>query len=224
MKKLVLSSLVVASLLVADVTTTFANTNGPAPKVGKTVKVAANTYKVDVNQSNMAWEGKKVTGQHNGTIKLANGALQVDKNKVVGGTVEIDMNSIVNLDLTDKEYNGKLIGHLKSDDFFSVEKHPRATFKITNVTPVKGAKAGAANYNVNGILTIKGISNPVTFPATVAVNGNSLTAKSEAVVLDRTKWDIRYGSKSFFANIGDKAINDDFTVQFNLVANNQVGL
>ena len=166
----------------------------------------------------MAWNGKKVTGEHNGTIKIADGNLQVNKNNIVGGTIGIDMNSIVNLDIADKDFNQKLIGHLKSDDFFSVEKNPRATFKITNITPIKGAKAGAANYNVKGNLTIKGITNLVTFPAQVAVNGNTVTAKSDAVILNRTKWDIRYGSKSFFANIGDKAIHDDFTVQFNVVA------
>ena len=219
MKKMVFSALLVAGLLFSAQHEAQAQTVASANKVSKKAKVAAGTaYAVDATQSNMAWNGKKVTGEHNGTIKIANGNLLVDKNKVVGGTVEIDMSSIVDLDLKDPEYNGKLIGHLKSDDFFSVEKHPKATFKITNVTPLKGAQAGAANYNVAGDLTIKGITKPVTFPAQVSVNGNTITAKSDAVVLDRTKWDIRYGSKSFFANIGDKAIYDDFTVQFNLVA------
>lgn len=221
MKKIVLSTLLVAGLLFANENKVQAQITASATKVTKTetsAKAEANTYKVDATQSNLAWNGKKVTGEHNGTIKLSNGALQVNKNKVVGGTIEIDMNSMVNLDIVDKEYNSKLIGHLKSDDFFSVEKHPRATFKITNVTPIKGAKADAPNYNVQGNLTIKGITNPVTFPAQIALNGNTITAKSGAVSLDRTKWDIRYGSKSFFANIGDKAIHDDFTVQFNVVA------
>lgn len=221
MKKFALSALVVAGLLFATENNTYAQTTASVAKVAKTektAKVAATTYQIDAAQSNVVWNGKKVTGEHNGTIKIADGNLQVNKNNVVGGTIGIDMNSIVNLDITDKDFNQKLIGHLKSDDFFSVEKNPRATFKITSLTPIKGAQAGAANYNVQGNLTIKGITNPVTFPAQVAVNGNTVTAKSDAVVLDRTKWDIRYGSKSFFANIGDKAIHDDFTVQFNVVA------
>jgi len=218
MKKLILSSLVVAGLLVSAPNLVSAQTIASAVKT-KTTKVAGTTYKVDPAKSNVAWDGKKVTGEHNGTIKVSNGAVQVDKNKVIGGTIEMDMNSIVNLDIKDQEYNQKLIGHLKSEDFFSVEKHPRATFKITNVTPIKGAKTGEPNYNVGGNLTIKGITNPITFPAQITVNGNSVAAKSEAVTLDRTKWDIRYGSKSFFANIGDKAIMDDFTVRFNIVAN-----
>jgi polyisoprenoid-binding protein YceI len=217
MKKIVLSSLVVASLLFSAENSAAQTLALASAKTEKAVK-AANTYQVDATQSKVAWNGKKVAGEHNGTINIAGGAFQVEKNKVVGGTVELDMNSIANLDITDKEYNQKLVGHLKSDDFFSAEKHPKATFKISSLTPIKGAKAGAANYTANGNLTIKGITKPVSFPVNVAVNGNTITAKSDAVVLDRTKWDIRYGSKSFFANIGDKAIHDDFTVQFNVVA------
>ena len=219
MKKLILSAVVVAGLLVAAPEVNAQTVASAAKtKTSKTDKVVGTTYKVDPAGSNLAWDGKKVTGAHNGTVKIADGSIQVDKNKVVGGNIEIDMTSIQDLDIKDQEYNQKLIGHLKSDDFFSVEKHPRATFKITNVTPIKGAAAGAPNYNVAGNLTIKGITNPVTFPAQITAAGNTVTAKSEAVTLDRTKWDIRYGSKSFFANIGDKAIMDDFTVQFNVVA------
>jgi polyisoprenoid-binding protein YceI len=219
MKKIVLSAFVVASLLFSidknAAAQTVALATTPTEKVAK---AAANTYKIDPSQSKVAWNGKKVAGEHNGTINIAAGSFQVAKNKVVGGTVEIDMNSITNLDITDKEYNQKLVGHLKSDDFFSAEKHPKASFKITSLTPIKGAKAGAANYTAKGNLTIKGISNPVSFPVNVAVKGTTITATSDAVVLDRSKWDIRYGSKTFFANIGDKAIHDDFTVQFNVVA------
>lgn len=217
MKKIVLSSFVVASLLfsfdkaAAHIVAADAKTEKAAPAAGA-------TYKVDATQSKVAWNGKKVAGEHNGTINIAAGSLQVAKNKVVGGIIEIDMNSITNLDITDKEYNQKLVGHLKSDDFFAAEKHPKATFKIASLSPIKGAKSGEANYTAKGNLTIKGITHPVSFPVAVAVKGNTLTAKSDAVVLDRSKWDIRYGSKTFFANIGDKAIHDDFTVQFNVVA------
>jgi polyisoprenoid-binding protein YceI len=219
MKKIVLSSLVVASLLFSVEKNATAQTVAlAANKTEKVAKAAGTTYKVDAAQSKVAWNGKKVAGEHNGTINIAAGSFQVEKNKVVAGTVDIDMNSIVNLDIADKEYNQKLVGHLKSDDFFSSEKHPKATFKIASLTPIKGAKAGEANYTAKGSLTIKGITNPVSFPVNVAVKGNTISAKSDAVVLDRSKWDIRYGSKTFFANIGDKAIHDDFTVQFNVVA------
>jgi polyisoprenoid-binding protein YceI len=167
----------------------------------------AKTYKVDAAKSVAKWDAKKVTGEHNGTFSLAGGLLTLDGDKVTGGSFEIDMTSIKCTDLTDAGYNAKLIGHLKSDDFFSVEKNPKAMFKITKV---EGA-------NITGDMTIKGITQSITFPATVKVEKNIVSATAK-IVLDRTKWDIRYGSKKFFESIGDKAIYDDFTIDLNLSA------
>ena len=172
----------------------------------------ATTYKVDTQKSVLNWNGKKVTGEHSGTIKLSDGMMMVDGGKLTGGTFTFDMNSIVNTDLTDAGYNAKFIGHMKSEDFFNTTKFPTSTFKVTKVTP-KGGDA----YDITGNMTIKGITNAVTFPATVKMAGNTITADGKAT-LDRTKYDIRYGSKSFFENIGDKAIYDDFTVEMKLVA------
>ena len=172
----------------------------------------ATAFKVDTQKSVLNWNGKKVTGEHSGTIKLSEGVMTVEGGKLTGGQFTFDMNSIVNTDLTDAGYNAKFIGHMKSEDFFNTAKHPTSTFKVTKVTP-KGGDA----YDVTGNMTIKGITNAVTFPATVKTTGNTITAQGKAT-LDRTKYDIRYGSKSFFENIGDKAIYDDFTVEMKLVA------
>lgn len=172
----------------------------------------ATAYKVDTEKSVLKWNGKKVTGEHSGTIKLSDGSLTADGGKLTGGAFTFDMNSIVNTDLTDAGYNAKFIGHMKSEDFFNTAKFPTSTFKITKVTP-KGGNV----YDITGNMTIKGITNAVTFPATVKMNGNTIEADGKAT-LDRTKYDIRYGSKSFFENIGDKAIYDDFTVEMKLVA------
>ena len=172
----------------------------------------AATYKIDTQKSVLNWNGKKVTGEHSGTIKLSDGMMMVDGGKLTGGTFTFDMNTIVNTDLTDAGYNAKFIGHMKSEDFFSTTKHPTSTFKITKVTPKSGDV-----YDVTGNMTIKGITNAVTFPTTVKITDNAITANGKAT-LDRTKYDIRYGSKSFFENIGDKAIYDDFTVEMKLVA------
>jgi polyisoprenoid-binding protein YceI len=161
----------------------------------------------------MNWNGKKVTGEHSGAVKLENGMITTDGSKLTGGTFTFDMNSITCTDLTDATYNAKFIGHMKSEDFFNTAKFPTSTFKITKVTPKGGDK-----FDITGNMTIKGITNAVTFPATVKVSGNTLMADGKAT-LDRTKYDIRYGSKSFFENIGDKAIYDDFTVEMKLVAN-----
>ncbi len=175
-------------------------------------KPADVIYKVDVAKSNIKWTGKKVTGQHEGNVKLSSGSLTGNGSTIKGGSVVIDMTSMACTDLTG-EMNGKLMGHLKSDDFFSVEKNPTANFTITKVTP-----AGKEKANITGKLTIKGITNEVTFPASVKQAGGVLVAVANDVKIDRTKFNIKYGSKSFFEGIGDKAIDDEFILNINLVA------
>jgi polyisoprenoid-binding protein YceI len=216
MKKLILSAVLASAVVFAPA---FAGTTDNAKGKAKTEKVvkADKTLKVNTATSKIVWNGKKVAGEHTGNINISNGNLLVAKNKLVGGTFDIDMNSITVTDIKDPEYNGKLVGHLKNDDFFATDKFPKATFKITSLAPIKGAKPGTNNYNVTGDLTIKGITKPVTFPANIKVEGNKATAQGIATV-DRSKFDVRYASKSFFDTIGDKAIDDNFTLNFNVVA------
>ena len=192
MKK-VLSTLVVALAFLGFAFTT-------APKT--------STFKVDTQKSIILWNGKKVTGEHSGTIKLAGGTLSLSGTKLAQGSFTIDMTTITSTDGA----GARLEGHLKADDFFGVEKFPTANFVITKVTPAAG------KLTVSGNLTIKGITKALSFPATLAVKGNSLTAVAKGVKVDRTKYDIRYGSKSFFDSIGDKAIDDEFTLDITLVA------
>jgi polyisoprenoid-binding protein YceI len=173
-------------------------------------------FKIDTQASKMTWLAKKVTGQHNGTIKLSGGSLNVEGNVVKSGSVEIDMNSIVVEDIADKDMNAKLTGHLKEADFFDAAKYPKGKFEVTKMEPNKQA-AGKNNYTVTGKLTLKGITKDVTFPATVVINGNKMTANAK-FNLDRTQWDIRFNSGKFFPEIGDKMIYDEFEVGFDLVA------
>ena len=180
--------------------------------VGPVKKAKAISYKIDTQKSILNWEGKKVTGQHNGNVKFNEGTMTVDGSKLTGGSFAFDMNSITNLDLTDAGYNAKFIGHMKSEDFFNTTKYPTSKFVITKVTP-----KGGNNYDITGNMTIKNFTNAVTFPAVVTLSPNGITAEGK-VVLDRTKYDIKYGSKSFFENIGDKAIYDDFTIGLKMVA------
>ncbi|MGZ5242425.1 MAG: YceI family protein [Bacteroidia bacterium] len=197
MKKLTSYSLILA--LVALVTFAFTSRK-------------ATNYKVDVNKSTIVWTGKKVTGEHTGNIKVKSGILQHDGKVITGGVFEMDMNSITNTDLTSAEYNQKLIGHLKSDDFFGVEKYPVASFKITEIT-----FKGGDQYEIGGDLTIKGKTNKIKFPSTVSADGKALSAKSK-ITIDRSKYDVKYGSKSFFEGLGDKTIYDEFDLDVNLVA------
>ncbi len=175
-------------------------------------KPATNVYKVDVSKSKIEWIGRKITGQHAGELRLASGILNSNGNSLAGGNFVIDMSSISNTDL-DKKSAQKLLGHLKSDDFFSIEKNPTAKFEISNVKSV-----GVDKVTITGKLTIKGISNDVSFPASVKQKGNILVAVANGVRVDRTKFDIKYGSSSFITGIGDKAIDDEFELNINLVA------
>ncbi|WP_017259544.1 YceI family protein [Pedobacter arcticus] len=161
-------------------------------------------YILDLNKSKIEWTGRKVTGSHTGEIKLASGTLNFNKNKLSGGSFEIDMNSITNNDLTGTSAT-KLLGHLKSDDFFSTDKNPNAQFIITNVTHQTPEKA-----IITGKLTIKGIANTLSFPATVKQKNNILVATATGVKIDRTKYDIKYRSNNFITGLGDKAIDDNF--------------
>lgn len=176
---------------------------------------ATESLKVDAKASTLKWHAKKVTGEHFGTINVAGGNVTVDKGMITGGAIEVDMTSINVTDLQG-EYKGKLEGHLKSDDFFSVEKNTRSVLTIKKVEAIKGSKT-AENFNVIADLTIKGITNEVSFPAIIVVKGNTVTANADFNI-DRTKWDIKYGSKSFFEGIGDKAIDNDFNIKVRVVA------
>lgn len=172
------------------------------------------SYKIDTKASKVYWTAKKVTGEHTGYLLIGSGNIKVQENKVVSGLVDMDLNSIVCTDLENADYNKKLVGHLKSDDFFSVEKHPSAKFEITSIKQA----ADGAGYNIVGNLSIKGITNEISFPAKINVSGGMVTALGTASI-DRTKWDIKYGSGKFFEGLGDKMINDEFEISFELQAN-----
>ena len=166
--------------------------------------------------SNIEWEGAKPTGRHNGTISLQNGELMLTDGAIVGGKFIIDMNSINNMDLKDADDNAKLVGHLKSPDFFDVEKYPTAVFQITSVEPISGN--ADASHNITGNLTMKEITKSISFPAMITINDANVTATSNAFVIDRTLWNVQYGSKTLFKELKDKFINDEISLKINLSA------
>ncbi len=168
---------------------------------------AQEKYSASSEKSSINWKGFKPTGAHNGIIKLSKGYFTVKSGEIVGGEFTIDMNSIVNLDMpADNEYNAKLVNHLKSDDFFDTAKFPTGTFKVT------GSEKKGGKTLINGTLTLKNKTNPVSFLAEVINNGNNLTVKSEIFKVDRSKYDVRYKSKSFFDDLKDKFIEDDMEI------------
>lgn len=172
-----------------------------------TTSLVAQTKTINTAKSQIKWVGEKVTGTHEGTVNLSSGTLILDKNKIVGGTFTIDMPTITVTDITADQGKGKLEGHLKSDDFFSTDNHKEAKLVFRTVT-----QKAKQMYTVTADLTIKGITKPVTFD----LNANSTTATTTFNV-DRTKYDIKFKSGSFFENLGDKAIYDNFQINVNLV-------
>jgi len=164
-------------------------------------------------KTKITWEGKKkIGGAHQGTLKIKSGSLEVAKGEIVKGEVQIDMTTLDNTDLGESAMKGKLVGHLKNDDFFSVDKHPTATLAIKNVKKDKDDK-----YTVTGDLTIKGIKKPITFPAEIHSMDGEVHATAN-LTIDRTAYGIKYNSLKFFSTIGDKAIEDTFTVSVDLSA------
>ena len=163
------------------------------------------TKTVDVNNSNLVWTGYKVTGSHAGLISIQSGNLSFDKEELTGGEFVIDMSSLSCTDLTG-EYKGKLEGHLKSEDFFGVSNFPTSSIVFTDVV-----KASGNDFDVKADITIKGITKAIAF--TVTIDGNTATSN---IKIDRTEFNIRYGSGSFFDGLGDNMIYDEFNLIVNL--------
>lgn len=178
-------------------------------------KNVAEKIDIDLMQSKLEWTGKKLGGEHYGNIQLSSGHLTFSKNKLVGGTFEMDMASINCVDITDAKSNKRLVDHLKSEDFFSVERFPKSTFIIT-----KAESKSATEYLVTGDLTIKGKANPITFTAKINTMSNQTIAEA-TLVFDRSKYDVKFGSQSFFENLGDKLVYDDVDMSVKLVLTRQ---
>ena len=174
--------------------------------------VAQENYKINTEISSIEWIGRKVTGQHNGVILLKNGSYTFENGLILKGELTIDMQTIKINDIEDKEQNKKLQNHLNSPDFFAVKDHPTAKLSI-----IKSEKVGTDKLKVFADLEIKGISKRIEFEVTMLKEGTKMVAVGE-VNINRTEYDIRYGSGSFFDNLGDKAIKDQFTIKFKVAA------
>jgi len=173
---------------------------------------------IDTQNSVVGWVGKKVAGQHNGTVKLKNGEVTVDGDVFISGKFDIDMTSISNNDLEPGEWKDKLEAHLKSDDFFNVSHFPVAKFDLSKAVPASDAE-GNTSYTVSGKLTVKGITNEVSFPATIVHTDGVYRAKANFNI-DRTKWNIKYNSAKLFdiQKLGDKLIYDEIEISLDIVS------
>ena len=164
------------------------------------------------SQSGIEWAGRKVTGSHNGTIAIKEGTLMVENGKLIGGKFTIDTTSIKILDVTDPATNAQFAGHLASEDFFASGTFPTATFETTAVT-----QASSELYHIEGNLTIKGISAPVSFDAIVEICDDVIRAAGK-IKVDRTKYGMKFRSGNFFKDLGDTLIYNDFDLSVTISA------
>lgn len=176
-----------------------------------TAPVANKT--VNTQLSTVEWKAYKVTGSHTGNVKLKSGSLQFQDDRLTGGSFVVDMTTITCTDMQGGMAD-KLVGHLKSPDFFDAAGHPEATFVITSVI----SRGTPGSYKVTGNLTIKESTKPIRFNVQLGEENGKTTATAD-IKLDRTDYDVRYGSGSFFEGLGDKTIYDEFDLQVKLVTN-----
>ena len=184
-------------LAIAFVTMSFIN-----PTV-----LVENTIKVDVAKSTINWKGYKPTGSHNGIISLTSGELIMEEGVIKGGSFMVNM-----LTIKDADGSEKLEGHLKSADFFEIEVYPTSTFEIKNSSIEDGKTI------LTGDITIKGITKQLTFSAVVTETEGTVTLTSETIQINRTDFNVKYKSKSFFNDLKEKFINDEFDLQVTILA------
>lgn len=163
------------------------------------------TFTIVPTQSNIEWVGKKVTGEHNGTIDIKKGSVTLNGDKITAGNFIIDTTSIKILDITDPTTNAQFLGHLISDDFFSTERYKEASVVITAVN----------DNHIDAELTIKDITHPISFDIVSHLNGDTFTATAKLLV-DRTKYGMIFRSGSFFHNLGDNLIYNNFELNVNI--------
>lgn len=179
------------------------------PAKDASVEVVNATYAIDLDNSSLEWVGKAVGKSHNGTVNIISGEVELKDSQVVSGLFEIDMTTIKTLDLQGTAAQG-LDSHLKNEDFFAVDEYPLSTLSVRNMALNGGAGQITAD------LTIKGITNEIVFPFTYVMEGDNLEVQAD-LLLDRTLWDVRYGSGKFFQDLGDKVISDDMEISLNIL-------
>jgi polyisoprenoid-binding protein YceI/rhodanese-related sulfurtransferase len=174
-------------------------------------------YVVNVEKSVVHWVGRSVVGRHFGSISLSGGELCFERGEIVSGSITVAMDTIRNLDLQDSDWNQLLVSHLKSEDFFHVARYPTASITLTGATPMPDATPGTPNYRITGTMTIKGISNPVKFPALIAPRADGGLNAQAHFDIDRTLWQVQYGSGKLFEKLGMHLVNDCITLDLQVV-------
>jgi len=178
---------------------------------------ADGEWVVDTEHSAVGWVGRNPGGSHEGTLRVRSGGATVHEGRVAKGAFEIDMSTIEVADLSG-DMAALLKRHLESDDFFAVDRHPVAHFEITRMTPIEGATPGAPNFDAEGKLTLRGVTNPVAFPAIAMLRGENELALEAHFDIERTRWNVNYGSGKLYAHLGMHLVNDHISIQVRVLA------
>ncbi len=175
--------------------------------------IPISSFSIDDTKSSIKWKGTKSTGSfHDGVISVNSSLLKIDNNKLIGGEIIIDMNSIICTDIKDEGSNNYLVKHLKNEDFFNTPMYPKAKLQINSVSLIENN-----DYKIEADLDIKNQTHPIIFTANIVIN-EGVGLASGYIEIDRSKYGIKYKSKSWFPDIGDRFINDTFELYFNLLS------
>lgn len=209
-------TLTTALVLVACSSDSKTAETGEAGEAASSSTEAVN-YSIDHSASSLVWTGRNVIAgkAHTGTIDISAGTLSVEGNEIAAGDFTIDMNSIADKDIENPEYNAKLVGHLKDTAFFFVADYPTASFVVTGVEAVTGEEG--VTHHVSGNLTLRGVTKEIKIPTNVSITKDAVNATADFVI-DRSLWEVTYGSGSFFEDLGDKLIEDNIELNLTLAA------
>lgn len=207
--------------MVAAVTMACTPKNADEAKTGEAKKSGeayGATYAVNADASDVHWRGTKVGGEHTGTVSISGGEVSVSEGAITGGNLTIDLTSIVNEDLQG-DMNARLVGHLKSEDFFHTGEHPNAVFEFVSAEAISGeAPEGGLvpTHNITGNLTMRGVTKSITFPAAVSVGEGSVSIETNEFSIDRTLWGVNFKSRTVFAEFKDDYISDMINLKFDV--------
>ena len=181
----------------------------PQPRLGR--------HEIDIAKSVVGWTGRNTFSTHTGTIRLKDGWIEVSAGPAATGEITLDMESLADTDIADPILNRMLIAHLKSDDFFDTARHPIAKFHLRHVTVNPHARPGSVNADIDGTLTLKGVTEEIGFPALIEVlTGGALSGEAHFDI-DRTRWNVLYGSGKFYERLGKHLVHDHISLGLRIV-------
>lgn len=180
--------------------------------------VRDGSYGIDTEKSVFEWSGRNINNRHHGRIAFSAGEIVMANGRPLSGRIVLDMNSIANIDLQDEGWRAMLLRHLKSEDFFDVDRYPTVTFELRGAAAIDTATPGTPNMEISGVLTIKEITRSISFPAIIAPQEDGTLKAHAALNLDRTLWNVCYGSGKLYERLGMHLVNDLISVEMFIVA------